>query len=258
MGLSVHDPFIDPLGNPLGLAKVLGLLSINPTIVDFINGAAGDFIIPAGFSFFRVTAVGGGEGGTSARSGGGGGLARTAILPCTPGLTIKYAAGVGGGFSAGATPSTVSFKNYNMVGGPASGITGGMGSGGDANFKGGDGKTISRAGGGGAAGPTSDGGNADSSPYTGDGGGPGISGSTGFGGSGGGGVGAPGGGMLSASPSAASVLPGVGNSIWGSPGAFSPGSAAGDGGAWGGGAGRRENSGNTGNGGYGGVRIELW
>ena len=265
MGLSVHDPFVDPLGNPLGLAKVISLLSINPTIVDFINGAAGDFIIPAGFSFFRVTAVGGGAGGTVNGSGGGGGLSRSAIRSVVLGTAISYTAGIGGASGLNGGDSSASFRDVLLyaTGGQyvvAASSPGGFGTGGVNNFAGGAGAGVAGGGGGGSAGPSSNGGDGatsgSASSNSVDGGGGGSTGGSSAGGSGGGGVMALGGVRISTST--AINLGGTSKEFWGSAGGQAVTTGAGNGGAWGGGAGRNSSGGSTAIGGYGGVRIELW
>jgi hypothetical protein len=253
----------NPFGNPLALAKKAGgAKTINPTIVDFVNGVSGDYVIPDGYSFFRVTVVGGGASGygSTTRAGGGGGLARTAILPVKKGLTISYiAAGIADanpGNQNGSSSQAIFDSRTLIATGGATGSTvvgaGGIGSGGDYNFQGGPGSAGTAAGGGGAAGPTSNGG-AGNQAYSGDGGGGGANsgGDDGIG-AGGGGVYAPGGANVSRSRAGT-------NYYWGSPGSDTLNSTLGSGGAWGGGAGcPGPNNAGTANGGYGGVRIELW
>lgn len=271
MGLSVHDPFVDPLGNPLALPrKPGGARTINPTIVDFVNGAAGDFTIPDGYSFYRVTVVGGGGSASDSYSGAGGGLARSPILPAQKGLTISYVASIGENWPSGiaSTNSTANFGAYSLLATPGKASVPGTGSGGTDNHKGGAGiisASPNARGAGGAAGPTADGQDAinQTTPYLGDGGGAGATGSTTGGGGGGGGVMASGGARFSAAPN--TVVPASGGiDYWGSRGgsnASQPGDpvgGGGNGGNWGGGGGMRSNSGRSGVGGYGGVRIELW
>lgn len=265
MGISVHDAFVDPLGNPLGLARVLGLLSIKPTIVDLAGGwgsvsdTVGGYIIPDSFSFFRVTVVGAGGSGTSVYSATGGGLARSAILPAKKGLTISYVAAAYTPY-ADTTASSIgrsSSARFNDVflmatGGRAgsAGTLGGAGSNGADNFNGG--AISANTSGTGAAGTSANG--ADSRPLSvgsginaaGDAGGSGAYGGTGSGLQGGGG-GWMGYGGAMPSLSTASVYQG------GSPADLDSRNAKGlQGGGWGGGAGK------GGDGGYGGVRIELW
>ena len=257
MGLSVHDPFVDPLGNPLGLAKVLGLLSINPTIVDLTGGfessidVVGDYVIPSGFSFFRVTVVGAGGAGTSIYSATGGGLARSAILPVKKGLVISYVAATYT-VTAASTPASVGRTSSarfldtvlqatgGQAGGP--GMLGGVGSGGVDNFNGG---TVgANTSGTGAAGTNGNGANSPASV-----GSPGLAGTGDAGGSGASvssGLQAGGGGWMGRGGSAANPRGGAPDDL------YSRDAIGGQGGGWGGGGGKSNY------GGFGGVRIELW
>lgn len=262
MGLSVHDPFVDPLGNPLGLAKVAGLLSVNPTVVDFVNGAAGDFIIPKEFSFFRVTVVGaGGSGWYSggsfiySYSGAGGGLARSAILPVRRGTTISYSAAPSTSYTEkNGKPSTANFLNISLIATGGQGATanaqGGMGSGGIDNYRGGNVVSNGNNSGAGAAGTNSNG--ADSVSV---GTGTAVAGLNSAGDGGGSGAARyqevyGGGGWMGRGGSypASSITPG------GSPtnDLAARSTTSNSGGNWGGGGA------GSGYGGYGGVRIELW
>lgn len=264
----------NPLGNPLALKrKSGGAKTLNPTIVDFVNGAAGSFVIPDGFSFFRVTTVGGGAGGGNlGPGGGGGGLSRSPILKAKAGAVIDYVAGMGGAVTLPGTDSTAAFGDFSLLatGGKsqAGAGLGGIGSGGVDNFQGGSGGQTSAAGagGGGSAGPTSNGGAGGASTTTTggdsvDGGGGGASGYSTRPGSGGGGVMAPGGAGYNIATTR-QVQGGVTRESWGSPGGFGMDqSLRGIGGNWGGGGGASGNNTATypaAPGGFGGVRIELW
>ena len=255
----------NPLGNPLGLAKVLGVLSINPTIVDFINGASGDFVIPDGFSFFRVTVVGAGGSGfyrdgtfVYFYSGAGGGLARSAILPIKKGTLISYVAAPMVTYSdpsGSGQPSTAKFLDVSLVAtggqGATSSARGGMGSGGVVNYRGGNVESASSNSGAGAAGTNSNG--ADSVAA---GTGKQVAGLNSAGDAGGSGA------AQDQNPMGGGGWMGVGQGMPASGSYYAGGGPIGDlasrnakgssGGGWGGGGAGR------GAGGYGGVRIELW
>lgn len=257
------NPLGNSLGNPLGLAKVLGLLSINPTIVDLTTGfvsssdMVGDFVIPAGYSFFRVTVVGAGGAGTPSFSATGGGLARSAILPVKKGLVISYVAATytktatGTADSVGRTSSARFLDTVLQATGGRAGTTGtlgGIGSGGVDNFNGGT--AGGNTSGTGAAGTNGNGGNSPASvgspglDGTGDAGGSGASSSAGLQAGGGGWMGH---GGSAPNPYTASFWRG------GAPyDLYSRDGNVNEGGGWGGGAGK------SGYGGFGGVRIELW
>lgn len=271
------------LGNPLGNALALrrkaggGLEIVTPAIIDFVNGESGDFTLPEGFSFFRITVVGGGATSTSdaTSAGGGGGLSRTAILPFRKNLIVSYVAGIGGVRSGGGIledggTSTAKFDTtlLTATGGNSRG-PGGVGSGGQDNYSGGIGAARSSAGtgGGGAAGFGDNGGaggtnGANGSPSL-TGGGGGAGGANTLGGAGGGGVFAPGGKRFQSFASV-TTTGGTRAPYWGAPGDDAPlgnsAANAGSGGNWGGGAGSTAPGtvNTTPVGGYGGVRIELW
>lgn len=138
---------------------------------------------PEGAKFMRVALHGGGGAGFSdaassarAASGAGGGCTATLIIPAA---AVEYEIGVGGTASNSSATlsngkvSSAKFANYNLVANPGEGgyskgsvganvrPVGGDGSGGDFNFKGGDGATTAAlnfsAGGAGAAGPDGNG-----------------------------------------------------------------------------------------------------
>ncbi len=140
-------------------------------ITRIVTPGDGVLIPPEGAKLMRVTVVGAG----CYSNGGGGGCATIAVfVPVTP---IEYNVGQGGQayrdkkspFS-GSTPAadaedtTASFANYLLTGEGGKSPTGGGASGGDFNFKGGDGTDF---GGGGAAGPNGNGGNGASSSLAG-------------------------------------------------------------------------------------------
>lgn len=227
MGLSVHDPFVDPLGNPLGLARSSGsgyeALLNDPVIIDFNSNSrlTGTWLVPKDYKFIRVSAVGAGGGGR----GGGGGFTQTKILKVKPGMTVEYSTAPLSSALGSGTNTTASVLDYALL------ATGG-------------GASVSGSAGGGAGGPRGNGGdggygqNANGqASYTGGGGGGNITTNGSY--SGGGGVGASGG-------TAQVGVGGGANTGWGSPGVGTAG------GNWGGGGGF------NGTGGAGGVRIELW
>ncbi|SED33410.1 hypothetical protein SAMN05216205_4940 [Pseudomonas mohnii] len=269
----------NPMGNPLALPNKRGGVSvINPTIVDFtgVDGStiiSGTYLLPAGYSFFRVTVVGGGGSGLPASppgggGGGGGGLSRSAILPAVTGLAIAWQAG---NPSTGTDPGGASFANFGAIslqatGGQTptggTGGVGGVGSGGADNWAGGNGGSASSGagGGGGAAGIDGNGANGGNGRATGQ-----SSGCTGGGGGGGqysttttnysgggGGVGANGAPGNITDPVNYGIA-GAAVNFFGTPAPL----FTGRGGNWGGGGGSNL-SGGKGFGGFGGVRIELW
>lgn len=260
MGLSVHDPFIDPLGNPLGLQRDNSKI-INPTVIDV--RASSELKLPKEFSFFRVTVVGsGGKGGNGntgvGGGGGGGGFSRSPVLKISDFSSVSVAR-LANAFSATFGNWTLTATDGAAGAYPAVIAPGGVGSGGVENNSGGIG-TSTQAGGG-AGGPTSTGGGG-GNPYTGDGGGggaPAPNGSTG--GGGGGGVGAAGGYTFYGSGNNTTRNGGAGKAIFGSRGGngyLSAEGGAGAGGDWGGGGGGGSTYVNGSTGGPGGVRIELW
>ena len=189
MGLSVHDPFVDPLGNPLGLAKTPGLPSINPTIEYFNTPGSGIFEIdPNKYSFFRVFIVGGGAAGfgnstvSARRAGGGGGSSISKVLPVRGKTSIAYKVGEGGFSNSrpNGGSSQATFGSYDMLATGGGQVFGGTGSGGDLNFKGGAG-SIGAGDPGGGGGVSADGDNG-ATPTNSTGGGPGAgSGANAFG-----------------------------------------------------------------------------
>lgn len=241
MGLSVHDPFVDPLGNPLGLAKTPGLLSINPIIEYFNTPGSGVFEIdPNKYSFFRVFIVGGGAGGygsstvSARRAGGGGGSSISKVIPVLGKTTIRYVVGRGGYVGESSDPnggsSEAIFGSYAMLATGGGLVYGGTGSGGDLNFKGGAG-SIGAGEPGGGGGVSADGDKGDT-PTNSTGGGPGAgSGANAWG---------------------SYIKSNRGTDLVG----LTPGNSLG--GGEGGGGGGSANSGNRYPGGVGIVRIELW
>ncbi len=266
---------VPKVGNGLGglpQRDVATKLPFEPVIVDIKSGS-GQYVVPKGVKFMRVSVVGGGGGGRSGYgSGAGGGLARSEILPAYAGLTIDYVVGAGGtggnssdtGMSDGGVTTAV-FRDITLqatggkyctaVGKPA---PGGVGTGGKDNYSGGaggyrSGSNAAVGGGGGAAGYDGNGaaGGVDSVAPVSSGSSGGGAGNSGVANTtptgGGGGVNADGtsyGGAQSSSKTRA---------WWGST------SGTPEGGAWGGGGGCVYVIGYPAyNGGSGGVRIELW
>lgn len=189
MGISVHDPFVDPLGNPLGLARTAGGSNINPTVIYLNTPGLGVFEIdPNKYSFFRVFIVGGGAAGFgnstagSRRAGGGGGSAISKVIPVRGKTSIAYKVGEGGfsNVSPNGGSSQATFGTYDMLATGGGQVAGGTGSGGDLNFKGGTGSIgVGEPGGGG--GVSADGDNG-TTPTNSTGGGPGAgSGANAFG-----------------------------------------------------------------------------
>ena len=170
MGLSVHDPFVDPLGNPLGLARGLPtpkpVKKLKPAIYYFSDPGPGSMTIdPAEYSFFRVFIVGGGgcgrgaSAGASRMTGSGGGSSISDILPITEAVKIDYTVGAGATtYIARAGSSTASFLATSMVAtGGSYDTNAGLGTGGLRNFRGGRGATGSSARPGGGGGVSADG-----------------------------------------------------------------------------------------------------
>lgn len=261
-----------------------------PVVIDLDEGE-GEYIIPAGRTGFRVTAVGAGGAGYAAASGeksggGGGGVAVSPALP-TNGrqVVISYRIGMGGAVSdiqdernGGETFAKffgIELRAGGGIGGPIG--TGGSATGGERNYRGGDGELRTDAGscgGGGAAGPLGDQGNSlNPSPGTGAGArGRGESGNA-RGGGGGGGVMGDGGGSSGTAaavagdvrPSSAVLTFGTNNNGERGTGTTNGTVRGGAGGAWGGGGGAGSPAGGTsawplsaGPGGNGGLRIEIW
>ena len=268
----------NPLGNPLGLARSgVPSLAPEPLVVDITSGA-GEYVVPAGYRFVRIIAVGAGSSGvyynSLGKGGGGGAVAKTLPIPLNgrP-VTISYEIGMGGvpvanGFMAPGGDTLVKFLGYDIVagggrfGGTAVGI-GGTATGGDFNYAGsGAGQSGSAAGG--AAGLF--GGGYDPLSAC---GGYGASATGSNGGGGGGGIDGHGGRrynnteflvtwtfpQISPKPEVSyRTFPGTN----GNNGVLAQ--KGGDGGAWGGGGGAAYSSTpeNQGKGGNGGLRIELW
>jgi hypothetical protein len=120
----------------------------------------GSFTVPVGVTKLKVTVIGGGGGGASgvANSGSGGGAgggAAIGVLTVTPNQVIAYtigAAGIGGvGGGNGGNGGTTTFSTISATGGTGGtiypggtnpsvvGVSGGVGSGGDINLRGGRG-----------------------------------------------------------------------------------------------------------------------
>jgi hypothetical protein len=140
--------------------------------------SSGTFTIPTGKTTIKITVVGGGGGGATGQEfrgcsgGGGGGTSMKYFTSVTPGNTLSVTIGAGGtaGGGTGGTSSvasgTQSITTIQATGGTSPvvgadqerfvGGTGGVGSGGDLNIKGGAGQgafsgTTTAAGGGGSS-----------------------------------------------------------------------------------------------------------
>jgi hypothetical protein len=263
-------------GNGLGGLPKKQTTPERSTYIRIVTAGGGMLTPPANAKYMRVAVIGGGGGGqvsgaTNAMSGyggGGGGCAATKIIPAA---VINYTVGAGGvgGIGAGTVAngknSTASFAGYSLVGGAGVPRFGGVGSGGDYNFKGGDtpfatsdGSLMS--GGGGAAGPSGNGGNGVqvTSPYN--------SGTYteygwGVGGGGGGGIDgngyATGGSGSGATSTSANVTDNSSNPLWGKFGSRANGSSGGEMGGGGGAMGYIDGY-PKGNGGVGGIVVEWF
>lgn len=289
MGLSVHDPFVDPLGNPLGLARS-SESKLAPVVIDIPGAPQGGGTVTGilrgatKYRTYRVTAVGAGGRGHYP-GGGGGGAAATDILPTNGFIDISYAIGANGNESGVAAVSVAGYSLRGLSGKNAtnnSAGAGGSATGGFTNFSGGAGGFGSSgyggSGGGGAAsqfGPGTNGGNyANNTPspnLTGGGGGGASGGGSGVeaAGGGGGGIGCDGGASLNyAGGKSQMTLPIAPDPneiasfamFRSTPGEVGASLVGGTGGVGGGGGGGIPLASNTvvGVGGPGIVRIELW
>lgn len=131
----------------------------NSSGTPMVNTGSGtfNFVVPAGITKVKVTVVGGGGGsggssGSEGGAGGGGGAAIEIISGLTPGGTVSVTVG-GGGTAGTSSPTnggaggTSSFGAFCSATGGAAGLRsgalgslsalGGLGSGGDLNFRGG-------------------------------------------------------------------------------------------------------------------------
>ena len=156
------------VGNGLGGLPRRQAAGSAPKIVDKVfDGTVSDrvFLIPRGYSFFRVTLYGAGY---AVRGGGGGGCAQSAIYSAVPGLEIKYRLAPG----TQVLDSTCTFKDVSLICTTPNTGAPGPASGGVINFPGGRGTggtgTSDRAGG--AATPNGPGGDAVSGTSDGEGG----------------------------------------------------------------------------------------
>ena len=270
----------NPLGNPLGLARTSGASDVpEPLVVDITSGT-GEYIVPVGYRFMRVTAVGAGSSGafygSLPRGGGGGSVGKTVPIPINNrAVVVAYEVGEGGvpttnGSIANGGDTKVEFLDYKIVAGGGKSVSvgkaiGGTATGADYNYSGGTpggGTNYTIAGG--AAGLFGD-------AYA------ALSGSGAYGSSvgssnaGGGGGGIDGNGgrrygttefLVTGANPQLSPKPDVPYKTF--PGTDGKNGVAaqkaGDGGAWGGGGGGAYSSSpaDQGKGGNGGVRIELW
>ena len=183
--------------------------------------SSGTFTIPAGITKCKVTVVGGGGNGGSRQNGGtspntwnfggpggsGGGAAIKWLSGLTPGNTLTVTVGGAGGASSVAS-GTQTITTVSATGGGSGYSTGGLGSNGDVNIRGGTGSVgilqVSNVGG-----PGWFGGSGGSSIFG--GGGQGATGGNGNGGAGGA-YGGGGGGAGYATICCATFTPGTGAS----------------------------------------------
>ncbi|SDQ71705.1 hypothetical protein SAMN04490192_2865 [Pseudomonas lundensis] len=278
MGLSVHDPFVDPLGNPLGLARQnLPLLNAAPyLVIDFTSSAVVN--VPTAYKKARFTIIGSGgdgQGAADGRGGQGGSSAVSEKIPIKGILDFTFVGGATGSAASSLTLRDVTgavFGTLTAPGGasrlgtasiPGSGTPGFFSRGFAGGLGGNTGSSNSSGrGGGGAAGPEGKGG-------AGGGSGSGSGAEDGVGGSGGGGRG----GAANPNP-----VPGYGGGGLGGKGALgglgaphlalpielpslvltNTSALSTDGGVGGGGGGGGSSSGNFGKGGVGMLRLELW
>ena len=255
MGLSVHDPFVDPLGNPLGLVQggATALVFTGPALHIITSPGSGSLVVPKGAKNYRIVAIGGGAAGTSLSGGGSGAVAIKSGSIDKENFKISWVIGnAANAIAPSGTPTTVSGPGISLVapGGFPSNYESAIASGGDVNYAGmrgyGNGETVPNA----TTTPAAGSGNA---PTTLNGGGSGYAGGKG------------GNGLSSAYNGGASTpVVGVGELGLGfaplataltafSGGNYVSGVKSGDGGIGGGGGGRP-----NGLGGIGMVRIELW
>ena len=261
------------VGALLVLVLLLSILPLQvhatPTTVVFLTSGT-TWTVPVDWTSANNTieVIGAGGGGgigttvTSGRGGGGGAYSRISNLSLTPGASVTYQVGAGGG-PGGGTPSAGTDTFFNRTSGSANtcadttsvcakggtgGATGVGGAGGAAGsgtgtvkYSGGAGTDDIRSGGGGAGGPSGDG--AASGSQTG--------GSTGAGGGGGDSGGSTGGNSTTATGGTG------GNNVSGSGGGGGGTSGnPGTNGSSGGGGGGRTTSGTAGKGGDGGAGTE--
>lgn len=262
MGLSVHDPFVDPLGNPLGLARNKSEGSaeafIGPSLQIITTPGSGSRVLPKGANY-RITIVGAGAAGAILLGGGSGAVAIKTGVVDKDSFRIAWLIGKGGDIDNpdGEATTLDGPPGLSMVAGGGD-VTKGVAPsaiGGDINYIGAARKI--------SAGivtqlnvPGAGGFIARTGTYT--GGGAGYAG-----GSGGRGGPVDSGGDNSVAPQGGAEL-GLGITDPTLTAAFSgqrgePNTKGGDGGPGGGGGGASSNNAPmAGNGGVGMVRIELW
>ncbi|WP_459213855.1 glycine-rich domain-containing protein, partial [Pseudomonas lactis] len=118
MGLSVHDPFIDPLGNPLGLARESGagasLISRGEQI--WTVPGTYEWVVPKGVKSICAVAIGGGGGRniTSSRTGGGGATGYANNIAVSPGQIITVVVGAAG-INGSSTTATAGGDSYLAI-----------------------------------------------------------------------------------------------------------------------------------------------
>lgn len=255
MGLSVHDPFVDPLGNPLGLVQggATALVFTGPALHIITSPGSGSLVVPKGAKNYRIVAIGGGGAGSNLAGGGSGAVAIKSGSIDKENFKISWV--IGEAATVGepqGSPTTVSGPGMSLVanGGFPSTSWIAQASGGDVNYDGmrgyGNAQTVH---------------NSTTGPAAGSGGSSGI-----YHGGGAGYAGGKGGAGLNSEYSGGASTPVVGVGELGlgfaplttaltafSGGNYVSGVKSGDGGIGGGGGGRP-----NGLGGIGMVRIELW
>jgi hypothetical protein len=96
--------------------------------------SSGTFTVPTGITKVKVTVVGGGGGSSAYYSGSGAGAAIEIISNLTPGANVTVTVGAGG--AIGSTGGTSSFGAFCSATGGSPQNPGGIGSGGQLNFRG--------------------------------------------------------------------------------------------------------------------------
>jgi hypothetical protein len=137
-----------------------------PKTVNFtriVTAGSGVIVPPENAKYMRVAVIGAGGSSVNQYGAGGGGCAASKIVPAAP-ITYRVGGAQTSLFPYNGGNSIASFPGYHLVGGGGggrdsnTGSVGGVGSGGDYNFRGGPSNTGTGTGGGGAAGPNGNGG----------------------------------------------------------------------------------------------------
>lgn len=260
MGLSVHDPFVDPLGNPLGL-KLAGAEPgrfLGPCLIIVTAEGPGSFVIPKGTTGYRIIAVGAGAAGTTSYSGGSGAVAIRHGTVDKNNIKISWSVGKGGdGISPGGEQTVVTGPDFQLIagGGVAAGalLDTAIATGGTYNYNGQRRLSTSEIREDSSTGPASGSGYGTSNI---NGGGSGYAGGQGGAGQSAAYTGGHSLVALGSAPIGLNVLAtSTSSTIFSGQPYSSATNKSGDGGIGGGGGGRGTN---PGNGGVGTVRIELW